>query len=134
MGFDLYGIKAKSKSGEYFRNNVWWWRKLWDFTYAICQDFLTEQDHQEGHMNNGHEINKIKAIAIAERIKSEIADGIAKQFSIDNKATIKRTKENNKTHKAGTPGYDWQEAYPFSIKNLKDFEKFCRNSGGFTIY
>ncbi|QOR55575.1 MAG: hypothetical protein UMS36scaffold28_65 [Phage 59_13] len=29
MGMDVYGVKPKSKQGEYFRNNVWSWRPLW---------------------------------------------------------------------------------------------------------
>ena len=32
MGFDLYSTgKHKTPKGEYFRNNVWWWRRLADF-------------------------------------------------------------------------------------------------------
>ena len=32
MGFDVYGKDPDpgSGSGEYFRNNVWWWRPLRD--------------------------------------------------------------------------------------------------------
>ena len=26
MGMDVYGRNRCSKEGEYFRNNVWWWR------------------------------------------------------------------------------------------------------------
>jgi hypothetical protein len=28
MGMDVYGKEPKSDKGEYFRNNVWWWRPL----------------------------------------------------------------------------------------------------------
>ena len=32
MGFDLYSLgNHKTDKGEYFRNNVWWWRRLADF-------------------------------------------------------------------------------------------------------
>ena len=30
MGFDLYG----NSNSEYFRNNVWWWRRLADY---VCE-------------------------------------------------------------------------------------------------
>ncbi len=30
MDYDIYGLAAFSKKGEYFRNNVWW-RALWDY-------------------------------------------------------------------------------------------------------
>jgi hypothetical protein len=26
MGFDLYGVEPANKTGEYFRNNSWYWR------------------------------------------------------------------------------------------------------------
>jgi len=44
MGFDLYSTgNHKSQKGEYFRNNVWWWRPLWDWTYEQCQDIITQK-------------------------------------------------------------------------------------------
>ena len=29
--------------GVYFRNNVWWWRPLWDFVCMQCDDFMTDE-------------------------------------------------------------------------------------------
>ena len=26
--------------GYYFRNNVWWWRPLWNYCYAVAEDLL----------------------------------------------------------------------------------------------
>ena len=34
MGFDLYGNNKENSEGEYFRNNVWWWRRLADY---VCE-------------------------------------------------------------------------------------------------
>ena len=31
MGMDVFGNNPRNKEGEYFRNNVWWWRPLADF-------------------------------------------------------------------------------------------------------
>ena len=31
MGMDVYGKKPSSRTGEYFRRNVWGWRPLWDY-------------------------------------------------------------------------------------------------------
>ena len=25
--------------GAYFRNNVWWWRGLWDYVYEVCEPY-----------------------------------------------------------------------------------------------
>ncbi len=30
--------------GAYFRNNVWWWRPLWNYVTELCDDILTEED------------------------------------------------------------------------------------------
>ena len=44
MGFDLSGLNPKNETGEYFRNNVWWWRPLaqyvLDETKVIPEDWL----------------------------------------------------------------------------------------------
>ena len=44
----------ENNPGSYFRNNCWWWRSLWDYTYNECKDILTEKDWESGHYNNGH--------------------------------------------------------------------------------
>ena len=43
MGMDLSGFNPKSEKGDYFRNNCWWWRPLWDF---VCDnvDVITDDD------------------------------------------------------------------------------------------
>ena len=45
MGFDLYG-NSKNKEGEYFRNNVWWWRRLADY---VCEytGVVDEKDKEQ---------------------------------------------------------------------------------------
>lgn len=37
MGMDVYGSNPKNEKGEYFRNNVWWWRPL--ASYIIDKHF-----------------------------------------------------------------------------------------------
>lgn len=37
MGMDLYGKKPLNPVGEYFRNNVWWWRPLAVFVQKLIQ-------------------------------------------------------------------------------------------------
>ena len=49
MGFDLYG-NSKNKKGEYFRNNVWWWRPLWAFCY---ENYEIARKVENGHSNDG---------------------------------------------------------------------------------
>jgi len=35
MGMDVVGIKPKNTTGEYFRNNIWWWRPLWTYCESV---------------------------------------------------------------------------------------------------
>ena len=75
MGFDLIGIKAKSEKGEYFRNNVWYWRPLWSYICNECDDILTIKEAEGGSYNDGLKITKSKAEKIAKRIQERIDDG-----------------------------------------------------------
>ena len=133
MGFDLYGIHARSKKGEYFRNNVWWWRRLWSFVAQECSDILTEEEIENGSFNNGYEYSQETAEKIAERLTECVKDGRAKEYSANIKKLIKQAKKTNETSSIGDDSFDWNESYPFTITNVKEFATFCKNSGGFTI-
>lgn len=133
MGFDVYGIKAKSEKGEYFRNNVWWWRRLWQFVSEYCDDILTPEDIENGTWNNGYEYSEEKAIAIAKRIKEKIKDGTAKDFSKAVSKEVDKAKRENEKLTDKLSNRNWSEDYPFTISNLKEFATFAENSGGFTI-
>ena len=78
MGMDVYGLNPTTKApprpehddfdsedwkayfdgqneaGQYFRNNVWFWRPLWDYVSTACSDYITEEDLENGHSNSGH--------------------------------------------------------------------------------
>jgi hypothetical protein len=133
MGFDLYGMHALNTKGEYFRNNVWWWRQLWQFITIIGEDILTEKDKQKGNWNNGEKINARKTEELVKALEEAIADGRAKAYADKIKRHNKYAKETNKGLKISDPGYDWAGDYPFTITNLKEFVVFAKNSGGFSI-
>ena len=142
--------------GAYFRNNVWWWRPLWNFVTATCDDLLTEKDMEQGTLNGGHKISKTKAGKIAKRLYDLIKDGRVKEYEEGYKehlasleqvdcavcdATGKRQeppktgagdRECNGCNGTGKRD-DWNKSYPFSEDNVCEFANFCANSGGFTI-
>ena len=62
MGFDLVG-----QNGQGFRNNVWWWRPLWDYVCEHCD--LSEKAKQSGNYNDGYLVDKDTAIHIADTLK-----------------------------------------------------------------
>ena len=64
--------------GVYFRNNVWFWRPLWNYVYDTT-DVLTEEDHRLGHENSCHPIGADKAVRIGLALLDNIKDAEAKE-------------------------------------------------------
>jgi len=145
--------KQKNKTGEYFRNNCWWWRPL--ATYVLENIDLPEKQ-QDWFMNNGCKVSKVSAEKIAKRIKELIDSGEAKKYEIQYKKEINALEKINcnicegtgKRKNApeigagkikcngcnGTGKTDpWPKSYPFSVENLKEFMEFAESSGGFEI-
>ena len=46
MGMDVYGKNQTSEKGSYFRNNVWWWRPLWNYCEELHGD-ITHKGSEE---------------------------------------------------------------------------------------
>ena len=143
--------------GTYFRNNVWWWRPLWNFVCAICSNILTEKDMNAGAYNDGHKISKTKANKIASKLYAMINNGQVKEYEEGykkNLASLEQvdcsicdaTGKRQEPPKAGAGDVkcngcngtgkkdDWEKSYPFSEDNVRQFTNFCANSGGFRIY
>ena len=163
--FELCDEVENKNPGRYFRNNVWWWRPLWDFVSEQCQDFLTVEDIVGGGSNSGHKISKTKSLMISRRLSKVISEGLVDK--IDREMTLKvaqakadneelqkeMDKVTNKCHKehgknlvpANYPEpyysqwkelqgkHNWDGDYPFNADNVKEFAKFCQESGGFEI-
>tara|TARA_R100001163_G_C5053616_1_gene190174 strand:+ start:1102 stop:1566 length:465 start_codon:yes stop_codon:yes gene_type:complete len=123
---DAY-FEAKEKwqvenPGHYFRNNVWWWRPLWEFVCISCGDFMTEDDFQAGQHNDGYEIDEETAEQIVERLTFLLKVGGVKKFE-----------EERQAHLETLPEDDFDRNYPFSVENVEEFVKFVKESGGFAI-
>ena len=105
--------------GIYFRNNVWWWRPLWNYVWKLCEDdgVITREQYEEGHNNSGAEINVHQAELIALKLNHAIKMGW-----VD---------EHKKQYEADTK--DDEHQYPFHEDNVKAFADFCHDSGGFSI-
>jgi hypothetical protein len=140
MGYDLMGCNAKNEKGESFRNNIWWWRQLWTYTCIHCSKTLNEKDIDAGCWNDGKKIVNPKADKIAKNLQETIDDGTALTYEKEIKNLMKLAKAHNKklskklTFEQRFKETDHNENYPFSVKNLKEFIEFCKNSGGFNIY
>lgn len=133
MGMDVYGIKPKSATGEYFRNNCWYWRPLWEFICSNCEDILTEKQMVGGNYNDGTKITEEQAEQIFLRIQ-EIDKKDLIKIEAEDIEQREMAKENNKDKAVGDKDYIWSANYPFDAKNVMEFADFCKASGGFEIY
>ena len=152
MGFDLSGENPQNEVGDYFRNNVWWWRALWNYTCLTCCHILTERDQQAGGFNDGHLISKTKSIKIANTLNRFMDMGHTEKWGnkymdeLNNlpdetcklcKGTKEREFEGKMINCNGCNGKGttrpWEASYPFSVENVKEFAKFVEHSGGFRI-
>ena len=106
-----------SNPGIYFRNNVWWWRPLWDYCYHIADDLISEKLWNRGHNNSGAGLNDRDAKLLGNRLLQKIREGDADMFK-----KLHEEQEEDKEYK-----------YPFDVDNVKAFAEFCIQSGGFEI-
>ena len=116
-----------SNPGVYFRNNVWWWRPLWDFVCMQCGEFMTEKQREGGNWNDGRLIDQETAAKIGTKLEILLKDG-----------TVKRWEKHIKTRNEDLAKDDdedkrFMSSYPFSQDNVEKFAKFCLESGGFEI-
>ena len=152
MGFDLFGVNPKNGKGEYFRNNVWWWRPLWHYTCTVCEDILTDKDCTQGECNNGYSISETKAQGIAHRLSVLVKNGDTQRYAVRYARELKKlpdeecefckgTGKRNDEYVQGTctacrgkgKVRPFVTNYPFSVANVRNFIDFCENSGGFRI-
>ena len=75
-----------------------------------------------GHTNSGHQIDDATATDIANRLLREIETGKTEAYATAYEAERSQLDDD-----------DLDKSYPFSTDNVKEFEIFCRLSGGFEI-
>jgi len=74
MGMDVYGKNQESEKGAYFRNNVWWWRPLWNY----CEELHGDITHkvESGYSNDGDGLDAENALALGQRLLNDLATGV----------------------------------------------------------
>ena len=113
--------------GVYFRNNVWWWRPLWDFVCMQCDDFMTDEQKEGGSYNDGRLIDQETAAKIGTKLEILLKDGTVKRWEKHIKTRNEDLAKDNDEDKR------FMSNYPFSQDNVENFAKFCLESGGFEI-
>tara|TARA_R100000700_G_C3163799_1_gene139279 strand:+ start:514 stop:1143 length:630 start_codon:yes stop_codon:yes gene_type:complete len=93
--FELQDEYQNMNPGNYFRNNVWWWRPLWDFVCHHCHEVLTQEDMNAGCYNDNHLISKAKSIKIAKILKEAIETEETKIFCEEHEKRMQIAKKHN---------------------------------------
>jgi hypothetical protein len=151
MGFDLCGT-AMNGEETYFRNNVWWWRPLWNYVCEVCD--IDKETAERGCYNDGHLIDGNQARIMAEKLRREIAIGNTAKYAEEYRKEQKEMPDetcdicggkgvrNDKIVQGKCNGCDgkgkrrpWATHYPFSVENVKEFCDFLEISErGFNIW
>jgi len=140
MGYDLFGVEPKNEKGEYFRNNIWWWPRLWDFCCYITPE-ISEEERNLGHHNDGLVIREGKHKALIEGLRQALVD--REKFN----DWIRNSKEGytNIGHWSDNifgilAGLDdsakirpTRPQYHFEWENVEEFLDFLTNNNGFQI-
>jgi hypothetical protein len=88
MGIDVIGRKPTSKEGEYFRNNVWWWRPLADYCMEIALDIAARCEGW--HYNDGDGLNDRDSAALADALQREIDSGGCRRYAEIRKSVLEQ--------------------------------------------
>lgn len=81
MGMDVFGKNPKSEKGEYFRNNVWWWRPLAIYCEDVHPDLTAACEYW--HSNDGDGLDEADAEALGHALLADIASGVTAEWSND---------------------------------------------------
>ena len=124
--WEEYESYQDANPGIYFRNNVWWWRPLWDYVCDHC-DCLEEKDYSKGWYNDGSFINKAKSKQIASTLRRLIKENHTSDYELAYEEFRKNKAESDDKEDS------FKSNYPFCVENVRRFAKFCEESGGFYI-
>lgn len=156
MGMDVFGIKPTSEKGKYFRNNIWYWRPLWN--YCCLVDSTLVDKVPEGYSNTGDGLKTAaEARQLAFKLQHKIDTGKAKEY-VDEYETERKNlpkedckycdefgerewqQQNGQPYKKtcnacqGTKKVDsWESYYPMTLENIQEFIYFLMDCGGFQI-
>jgi hypothetical protein len=138
--------------GVYFRNNVWWWRPLWDYVVEVCEDVMTASEAEAGYSNSHLEISAESVDKMLSKLVPEMAFGNHITYGDEYKAKLdalalidcdlcNATGIRDDAHVQGECNgcagegkrKSWDTHYPFSHKNVESFVNFLSESGGIRI-
>lgn len=83
MGMDVFGVAPRNETGEYFRNNVWWWRPLWDYCEQVIQKHELPLHVEYAQSNDGDGLDDEGAKLLAQALTIELDSGQTMLYEIE---------------------------------------------------
>ena len=121
--WEEHDAEKNANCGTYFRNNVWWWRPLWEYCRVVAEDLFTYEEWEGGHYNDGNQYSEDDCLALASILQEEIDSGRCQEY------------EDTYCKKQNSLGdKDFNKNYPFSVENVQNFVRFLEDCGGMEIY
>jgi hypothetical protein len=77
MGMDVIGVAPATETGTHFRNNVWYWRPLWQYCEQIAPELVAGVS---GQSNDGDGLDADGATQLAALLRAEIDSGRCTEF------------------------------------------------------
>ncbi len=156
MGMDVIGKDPESPKGEYFRNNVWSWRPLWDYCLDVGGDIIPADGVMAGQFNDCWGLDAEPARKLGRRLHDKLNTGHTKKYAAERKHRLDNLPDEACSICGGTgrraappktgPGTmpcngcrgtgksrPWATEYPFAEDNVREFADFLEDSGGFEI-
>jgi hypothetical protein len=148
MAMDVIGNAPRSKCGEYFRRNVWWWRPLWAFCEQVASDIIPKDNL--GHCNVGWGLDDSDSCGLADRLQYHLDSGdisgskfihmiemecfMGELCDLANVTGERWSHGDRACRKYGKGCLRPRErCYLFCEANVRDFAAFLRDCGGFRI-
>ena len=78
MGFDVFGKNATSQTGEYFRRNVWHWRRLADLVMVFEPKLASKCKYWQS--NDGAGLGARDARLLADQLDAWVGSGRVKEY------------------------------------------------------
>lgn len=86
MGMDVVGKNPATSTGEYFRNNVWSWRPLWDYCISVAPEICDSVCAD----NSGDGLNAADAEQLGQLLLEEIVTGRTARYKKHYDARLSR--------------------------------------------
>jgi hypothetical protein len=121
MGMDVYG-----NSGNYFRNNIFYWHPLATYIQKIAPEIA--RNNPEWHSNHRTGLDAADSVRLANKLQEEIDSGRCQQYAAQ--LPLEPTSWTFKDGQKQSSKF----ALPFRVNNVQDFVRFLRESKGFEIH